>query len=78
MNADQLVVDYWFGAWAVIGLGVYSILRWLSGRQPAACGMLATLVVICGVNYNAYAAASSKQASTHISGRPAESTGLPV
>jgi len=78
MNVNELVVDYWFGGWAVTGLGFYCLLRWLSGRQPAACGMLATLVMICGVNYNAYAAASSKQASAHISGGPVESTGLPA
>ena len=78
MNAGELVVDYWFGGWAVTGLGLYCLLRWLSGLRPAACGMLAALMMICGVNCNAYTASSKKQASTHFSGGPVSSTGLPA
>lgn len=78
MDANELVVDYWVGGWAVTGLGFYCLLRWLSGRRPAACGMLAALVMSCGVNYNAYAAASSKRAPVQSSGGLVESKGLPA
>lgn len=78
IDSGEPVVDYWFGGWAVIGLGFYCLVRWISGRQPAVCGMLAALVIACGVNFNAYAAASSKHALTHSSGGPLSSAGLPA